>query len=133
MKKLYLFLFVVLMALSSCERELPGKICTLEFRFITVTVKYSSGSPVFLDSVSTIIKNGGKQLAIEQWVIHREKGIYQIFNDSHGDMIPKSANTGIKFAGFIGGQKVIEQDYVVTRDRCHISLVSGPTTIIVDP
>ena len=95
--------------------------CTEEFRTIGVTI---TGG--VLDEFYTIrISNGDT-------VRHSDntgfENFYPVLDDNFHSAVINSEEI-FNFLGLIGDQIIIDEEYVIAGDDCHISLVSGKTEI----
>ncbi len=138
-----LSLIALLLLLGSCNDDDKDEvascdettICTLEFRSITVQLRDTSSNPIALDSFRVVIKSSDEDITIETTVDQmngfREVGLYPIFDDSFRTRYQNKEET-IVLKGIIDNQEVISREFVVGADCCHVSLVEGETTIILD-
>jgi len=96
--------------------------CTEEFRTITVTI--TGGT---LDDFYTIRKSTEETIRYS-----KEDGLtenyYPILDDSYQSKFVNSRET-FTFIGVINEVVVVEENYVIAADFCHINLVSGKTEI----
>ena len=126
--KTFLFITLLILLAASCNRE-KDKMCTDEFRLITINIKDSSGAAVLLDSNYTEILHTNSIIRIKTDSIFIKNGSYIVFTDSQMDLIEKDAETEIKFIGFKRSGKVVDERYIVTQDGCHIQRLSGNTKL----
>ena len=105
-----------------CANDDPIDIvCTEEFRTIGVTI---TGG--VLDEFYTIrVSNADTIRHSDNQVF---EGFYPVLDDSFHSEIMNSEET-FDFVGLIGDQIVVDEEYVIAGDDCHISLVSGKTEI----
>ncbi|SMG28561.1 hypothetical protein SAMN05661096_01713 [Marivirga sericea] len=138
MKSSYLYFFIVLFSVSmlACEDEnsddcdFESKICTEEFKSVTLEIKDMDGNPVVLDDFYTFLDSRQKyefQLNDPQ----EGRGIYPVITDSE---IPEleSEGTVFIFVGEINGKNVVEHQMVIGHDCCHVQLLEGADKILID-
>ncbi|MEI6901379.1 MAG: hypothetical protein WCL00_15995 [Bacteroidota bacterium] len=125
---LLIFSFVLLL---SCTSKKPGeKLCTTMFAMIEVTVQDSLNHPVILDRFEVRDKNASQLLPTHPDSTLAKEGRYLLLTDSELHYI-STLGTLLQFEGFKGNQIIIQGEYVVTQDGCHINLVSGDRNLIV--
>ncbi|WP_339625839.1 hypothetical protein [uncultured Maribacter sp.] len=109
--------------------------CTQNFVTLTVSVKDASGAAIVLDSYEVINVDSGKNLTDdfndEENQYFKEQGLYPILSDAHRVEYQNSTAT-LTFKGYISNEEVINEEFVVGADCCHVSLISGNTEIILD-
>ena len=109
------------------------QICSTEFRYITVALKYSSDSSnVALSEYKVIRVSDSTDITHYEKIYYGDSnfnaGLYLITSDTFQDMY-RGKDVEVEFQGFIDGTCVVKSRYVITADCCHISLVSGETEI----
>ncbi|MEM9324898.1 MAG: hypothetical protein AAGA85_04560 [Bacteroidota bacterium] len=138
MKKLA-FLLILGLTLACDEKgepqvtcpECTGDLfCTEEFRTILFTVTAPSGEPVVLDEFEKTIVATGEILDHGDWLGQLMPGSYVIAQDSDFDKVDCDG-TAIRFEGYLDGQSVVDEIFVVGRDCCHIFLVEGPDSLTI--
>lgn len=142
--KLYAGLLAVLvLPMLNCsdkgEEQTPNclnAVCTEEFRTITVSVKDMNGTAVALDSFKVVLSNGD-DVTLDtsgsdyDWMI--KNGTYPLFSDKY---VAKYRNKEleINFQGYVDDRLLVDSDYVVGVDCCHVTLLEGETDIVIaDP
>ncbi len=109
--------------------------CTEIFVSIIVTIKDTSGAFVSLDRFKvTDLKTGQdltKKITEGEMETFRQNGMYPLYDDL---FVEGNLNTSrnIIFKGFLNDIEVVNAEYVVGTDCCHISLVSGNPDIIIN-
>ena len=125
-----LFLFIA----NSCkEVEQPdcsAVACTKEYRSISLTINDKDGNPVVLDDYYTFIDSRNR-FKIEQGDLSIPNGIYPVVSDGEMDQL-SFEGTILIFVGVNDGQNIVEQQFLVGKDCCHIELISGETTFQLD-
>ncbi len=130
-------LFFVLVLFScgddDCDpsQDCPSNlICTEEYRTITVDIEDTDGGAVALDRF--VITNLETNEPVEQTRLDIfPEGTYPIAEDNLLEVVTIDG-TQFRFEGFINDEKVVEQIFVIGHDCCHVILVDGPSTIVVD-
>ena len=102
---------------SACDFEVA---CTEEFRSITIEIPNGP-----LDDAYTVRVATGDTLGFNNQTF--VENVYTVLDDSYQSEIENSEETFI-FIGEVGGQVVIEEEYVIEADMCHINKVSGATS-----
>lgn len=132
MKKISPFLFICILVLSqtACKDDdnCDDKICTLEFKIITVEITDKDKNPVVLDSLAVINLENGENITTS-YDFQKEKGIYPMLTDGQ---VKPNINSELFFNGFINSKEVVSQTFVATSDCCHIKLVSGNRELQID-
>lgn len=134
--RLFTLLFSLIM-LSKCsdngseppqQSDCEGIFCTQEFRMISVTVENENGEAVLLDSHTVTDLKDNEQLSFDQSV--ETEGTYLIYSDKYADA-HQNTNRTLVFEGMLNGAVVVSQEYQVAADCCHVQLVDGPQTIVI--
>ena len=103
--------------------------CTEEFRTLTIEIKDSQGNPVALDAFRVINTMDGRELSLEiaqtEFQYLREQGTYPIFSDLFSREY-KQREIPINFKGYINETEVVNSNYQVGADCCHVYYISGP-------
>jgi hypothetical protein len=131
-------LLVLLLLFASCENkdsnDCINQACTEEFRTITVTIKDSENNPVVLDSFKvTNLENGNdlsRELNNAEFEAMRENGVYPLFGDEYAQDF-RNKEVEINFKGYIDNHELINSNYIVGADCCHIILISGDPEISI--
>jgi len=129
---------LLLLFFIGCENntanDCTDQACTEEFRTITVTIKDSENNPVVLDSFKVTNLENGDDLTRElnnfEFEAMRKKGVYPLFGDEYTrDFSNKEVE--INFKGYIDNREIINSDYKVGADCCHVILISGNPEISI--
>ncbi len=135
MKKIVYFLF--LLSCLSCTKNntnCSDTFCTEEFRTITVTIKNSNGTAVVLDSFEVSIIDTKMDITREvnenEFEMMQQKGKYPLFGDEYSRDY-ENEEVRINFKGFLNNQEIVNTDFTVGADCCHVILVEGITEIII--
>jgi hypothetical protein len=136
--KISVYSILLLLFFAGCENnnanDCTNQACTEEFRTITVTIKDSENNPVVLDSFKvTNLESGDdftRELSNTEFEAMREKGVYPLFGDEYArDFSNKEVE--INFKGYIDNEEIINSDYKVGADCCHVILISGDPEISI--
>lgn len=139
----YLFLAFMAFLPGGCSDDdsLPQDVdcstvaCTEQFVTITIEVRDADGVKVPLDSfeVTDMLTNADitGNYSEEELQFFRDNGRYPIYDDSFVEQHPNE-NRSIVFKGFIDGNTVAVENYVVRADCCHVSLISGDEVLIIE-
>lgn len=118
---------------SSCRKltdkpagDCEGVMCTMMFASVSTSVVDASGAPVQLDKVYTVRVSTGEQITPEQ---HMSPGSYIVLDDSYQKRMVNSTEQ-FTFTGFKNGKKVVEEQFVIGADCCHVHKVSGSDRIV---
>lgn len=120
----FLIILFLLTALSACENDLDSKqvYCTDDFRGISIRV---SGEPlsdhytVRLSDSDTIRRPKSAEPQT-QW--------YTVLDDTYQRKLANKEDV-FRFIGKRGDVIVVEEDYVIGADECHVYKVSGKDEI----
>jgi hypothetical protein len=125
---LLLPLFVVA---ASCRRdkgECPNdRMCTMEFRTITVEVRDSMGGAVVLDSVRTVRITDGRVFRFVA-LPGMPQSLYVVITDAEMSEV-NTRGVLFRFEGFREDSALAVSDFLIRHDCCHVEKLSGPTVI----
>ena len=132
MKSLKLILLIGILALGSCDDEsmlnevdCPAELfCTEELRTLTFHARIN-GESAILDSHYVKNMDNGNIYQADPLNDYLDEGHYIVVSDTKKDELRKSGTT-LTFFGIQNGEIVIQQDFVVGHDCCHVVPVSGP-------
>ena len=124
MKKfsLHIIIFFTILFFISCAKEEEEVICTMEWRYISIDVKGG-----VLDNFYTIRKYTGDTIRYEKDNIIGNNS-YIILSDNYQNKIKNKEEIFI-FKGYITDSLVVNEQYVIKADECHINYVSGKKEI----
>lgn len=134
-KKLWLLLaFLSILACNSDDQSNCSNIaCTEEFRTIIVTIEDQNQEPVALDSFQVTNLNTGEdmtpQLSPSELEMIQETGQYPIADDSSFGL---NQEVTLQLRGFINDEEVVNSNYVVATDCCHINFQSGENPLVLE-
>ncbi len=107
--------------------------CTEIFITITVAIEDQNQTPVTLDSFQVINLDTGEDMTPElspsELEMIQETGQYPIANDNSFGINQEET---LQLRGFINNEEVINSNYMVQTDCCHISLQSGQNPFITE-
>ncbi len=141
MKKLLFFGYLILFLLNCKVNDDVNAIdctevaCTNIFIALFVSVNGPSNTAVSLDAFQVTDKETAEDVTLplseSELQLAQEYGEYPLYNDS---FISGNQNTTktLVFKGFINNEMVVEAQYEVGIDCCHVSIVSGDTDITIN-
>ncbi len=134
MRKLFCTLFSLLLILTSCSNsdedidnttECPDNVvCTEILISLTFSPKGANDTPIFLDNYYSQNLDNGQTYSILNSNI-ASTASYVVVSDEQLEEINQEG-TNIRFIGLQGNQIVVQQDFLVGHDCCHIIPLSGP-------
>jgi len=137
----FLLIIVLIIALTgqSCEKLFDSKVCTLEFRYITVSVVDGDENPVRFDEVSVTNYRTGDtidlcdsepSLCIDEIAGSTEMGYYTIFHDGlRGDIGIRPLSVLFEASN---DSVSVQQLFLIGDDGCHVYNMSGPEVITIE-
>lgn len=116
---------------QDCSEPTP---CTQNFVTISVSVKDASGVDIPLDSFKVVDTKTGEDITLvnnqEDFEGYKQDGFYPIFSDAYRlDYLNKT--TTIAFTGYSSDKVVVNEEFEVGADCCHVLLISGNTAIVI--
>ncbi len=117
----FILIVVSILILISCTKD-EEVICTMEYRYISIDVKGG-----ILDDFYTIRKYTGDTIRYEKDNIIGNNS-YIILSDNYQNKIKNREEIFI-FKGYITDSLVVNEQYVIKADECHINYVSGKKEI----
>lgn len=122
----------------SCEEKDPNadacnldsRICTEEFRTITLEITTPDGDPVVLDDFYTFY-DSKKRFEYELNANQEGEGIYPVITDAALEELD-SEGTVLIFVGEKDDKNVVEHQMFIGHDCCHVILIEGDDEIIVE-
>lgn len=138
--KIYFGLLIVLL-LSNCkvsnvedQPDCTNIACTMEYRTITVNVKDKDGGAVALDRFTVVVlpeeTDITPDLTDNEMGLMRKNGVYPLFSDRYSNTY-QNKQIEINFKGYIDGKQVLDANYRVGADCCHVFMLDGETNLIV--
>jgi hypothetical protein len=134
MKKIiYLSLIIILLGCTDEDKsDCSGVACTEEFKTITISIKDSNGKPIALNRFKVIILDSGSDITRSvndtEFELMKQIGVYPLFGDENRGEY-ESKELEINFKGFIDNQEIVNSNYIVGADCCHVHLIEGNTDI----
>ena len=117
----FILIVVSVLILISCTKD-EEVICSMEYRYISIDVKGG-----ILDDFYTIRKYNGDTIRYEKDNIIGNNS-YIILSDNYQNKIKNKEEIFI-FKGYITDSLVVNEQYVIKADECHINYVSGKKEI----
>ena len=108
--------------------------CTEEYRTITISVKDQEGKAVALDDFQVVILPRGADITPDtgssdyEWMMIN--GVYPLFSDKYS-MEYRDKKLEINFKGYVENRLVVDSDYTVGADCCHVLLFEGETDVVI--
>lgn len=138
MNRSLIFSFILLFILgTNCEKEnnpdCQNVGCSKEFLLIGLNLLHESdNSPVILTSYKVLRFSDNKDITHSSRVIegYTFMGFYPLVDDSDKETL-RNKNVEIEFQGFIDNNLIVTKRFVVTADCCHISKISGESTVYI--
>ena len=117
----FILIVVSILILISCTKD-EEVICTMEYRYISIDVKGG-----ILDDFYTIRKYTGDTIRYEKDNIIGNNS-YIILSDNYQNKIKNKEEIFI-FKGYITDSLVVNEQFIIKADECHIDYVSGKKEI----
>ena len=117
----FILIVVSILIIISCTKD-EEVICTMEYRYISIDVKGG-----ILDDFYTIRKYTGDTIRYEKDNIIGNNS-YIILSDNYQNKIKNKEEIFI-FKGYITDSLVVNEQYIIKADECHIDYVSGKKEI----
>jgi hypothetical protein len=112
---------------SNCDFAL----CTEEFRSVVLIIKYNADhSPYLLSYYKVIRMSDNMDITPISDSFSTSQGYYPVANDIKKELF-KFNDVKVEFKGYINNDLVIQRQFTITADCCHISLVEGNTLILI--
>lgn len=124
--------FLILSA-NTCQREedCPDDImCTMIFTSISVEVIDADDNPISLSN--TQVTSQHLDAPLDSLPETPEQGQYTIVSDSHMPYLSHIQPRTFHFKGWLDGDLVVDEMYLIRHDCCHVELLDGPTTIVLE-
>ena len=117
----FILIVVSILIIISCTKD-EEVICSMEYRYISIDVKGG-----ILDDFYTIRKYTGDTIRNEKDNIIGNNS-YIILSDNYQNKIKNKEEIFI-FKGYITDSLVVNEQYIIKADECHINYVSGKKEI----
>jgi len=135
----FLFLFVlIVLSFVSCKEDkmgsddcnLASRICTEEFRTISLQIQDADGNPVLLDDFYTFF-DSRKKFEFDSNDFQHERGVYPVITDAELEELEREGTTLI-FVGEKNEKNLVEHQMVIGHDCCHVQLIEGENEIVIE-
>ena len=114
---------------SSCEKcGEDQEICTEEFRRVNIFIDNTTQIPISLDEAYTLRGSGTQKILFDQ--SGNENGNYVVIDDSYQPSL-KNTEDNFRFIGVKDNQVVVDQNFRIKADNCHVYKVSGADSVLV--
>lgn len=138
MKNLFLYSCLILI-FSNCNNnddndvtDCNGIACTNEFRTLFVSIRDENGAVVLLDSFEVLDKETSKDITLEiNDTRSGQNNQYPLYSDLFVSGNENTTRT-LVFNGFINDELLVEAEFIVDTDCCHVSLTRGNTEITIN-
>ena len=118
---------IVFEKLPSCE----GVGCQKNWEYIHLNIRTQAGSPAFLTKTKLVRKEDGAIL-YENNVIEGYAGFeYTLIEDGFQKTF-RNKPVEVSFLGYRNEVLLVNQDFVVTADCCHVDMVEGSLQVVID-
>jgi len=126
---------ILLCVLSACRRDKgdcpSDRMCTMEFRSITVEVRDGSGTDIVLDSARTMRNSDGRRFYFAP-LTGTHQPYYMVLSDAEMSEL-NTQGSAFRFEGFLADSLLVAADYVIRHNYYHIKKLSNPTVITAVP
>lgn len=106
----------------SCTNKDEDVACTSLFASVTIEVNGAA-----LDNYYTIRNSTGDTIRFSDSVF---QNLYTVLNDNYQKILENKQET-FKFIGIKSGVKVVDENFIISADKCHISKVSGVNSVTI--
>ena len=138
MKKL-VFIIPIAFLFFGCKHDTNDNCfqvaCTEQFVTIVVTIIDQDDNPAALDGFEVLVIESGiditRQLSDAEFQSAQQNGMYPLFGDELQNMF-ENQELDLTFKGVIAGQEIVNRNFSVGADCCHVFLISGDTNIVID-
>jgi hypothetical protein len=114
--------FFILLFTFSCKHKDDEVICTSMFASVGIEV-----NGMTLDNYYTIRSSTGDTIRITDGLF---QNAYTVLNDNYQQIL-ENKQESFKFIGIKSGIKVVDENFVISADKCHISKVSGVNSVTI--
>ena len=121
---------------DDCESDCkPNRVCTNDYRSMTVQVVNNSNEGVELDSFK-VVRLKDKKVILDNFKSQQhpggsyKPGVYLLFSDSY---VSETSICGedFKFEGYLKDKVVGDGLFKIAHDCCHFNLISGNKKIVI--
>ena len=121
---------IMISCATQCNRTNPSEecknvACTMDFRMITPNIIDTSGA-IIIQKTETVL-NGNIILIQDSSTTYNQ--YYSVIDDSNMKDLVFREESEVFFRIYSNGAIIKEVSYLVTKDCCHVSKVSGPEQI----
>lgn len=135
-KKIILVSVILILLLNvKCDEEYrdncDSAVCTEIFVSVVLEIKNNADqSPYLLTDYKVILTSDNSDITPASDSYSKSQGYYVIANDMKRELF-KFKNVKVEFKGYKNNDLVIQRQFTITADCCHISLVEGNTLIYI--
>jgi hypothetical protein len=116
----FILIFFVVLLLNMCELNHGDTVCTEIFAAVTLRVEGK-----VLSDFYTLRPSTGELIRHESMF---GDSIYTVLDDNYVSELKNSEDSFV-FYGFYRGEKVIEENYVISADECHVQKITGASVM----
>lgn len=118
---------IVFEKLPSCE----GVACQKYWEYIQLNIRTQTGTPAYLTKVR-LVRKEDEAILYEYNVAEGYAGFeYTLMEDSFQKTL-RNKQVEVLFLGYRNDELLVNQDFVVTADCCHVIMVEGSLQIVID-
>ncbi|MCC5915836.1 MAG: hypothetical protein JJU02_00775 [Cryomorphaceae bacterium] len=129
MKNSFWLLFTVALFSFQCHKD-DEEYCTMEFRMITVEINHPDSNFVVDDFY--VVRALDNDTIISKSGLNYQEGLYDqpiiIFTSNEFDFTNPEGYDFL-FTAYYDGEVIVNERYRINRDRCHVRLMDGKSTI----
>ena len=135
-KKIILVSVILILLLNvKCDEEYrdncDSAVCTEIFVSVVLEIKNNADqSPYLLTDYKVILTSDNSDITPASDSYSKSQGYYVIANDMKRELF-EFKNVKVEFKGYKNNDLVIQRQFTITADCCHISLVEGNTLIYI--
>jgi hypothetical protein len=114
--------------------ENPTELCDLVWKSIPVRITNQHGEPLQLDDYYTIKTSTRDKISFRNLAgdsLLKAAGRYLVLSDSQHNLTVEDG-ASFEFCGFKNGHEVVRQAFRIGRDQCHVQLISGRSSVMVE-
>jgi len=111
------------------ECDVESLACTTEHAVVEISVTDHESNPFQLDSIAVTKIDATTPLFTEN-PENTTDGLYKLISDTEMEKITKEGSE-VNFEGFKAGVKVVDEDYKVGHNCCHVVFIQGQQDVTI--
>ena len=129
MKKLILLALII--GIASCDDNVTPEecmedlLCTDQFEIIAFTPQDKNNNLIRLDSTYSINLETGQHYSFESVTDEDPQQIFIVLTDAQMEDVQREGSR-IRFVGIRNREVVLEEDFLIGHDCCHVVKLQGP-------